>query len=368
MTIRVAAADVARAFGREITTYDVQPIDPHLRLHSVTGGVFRVHVDADSAVLKVVRHGVDDDPGALWVAGAEPAHRNYWKREWLAFDSGLLDRLPGRLRAPHTWLTEQRADDECWIWMEDVVGRTGRALTDDDYRASGTDLGTTQGAFAAGAVPLPDDEWLSRDWLRAWCATSGAQLDALTTDEHAWNHPALADMRTLRERAMALWTRREELFAIAEEAPQTLVHLDFWPANLFRTPASETVAIDWSQVGIGTITQDLDQMTLDPVWMLVRPEADPRDLEEHVFSGYVDGLRDAGFHVERSVLWRWYAANAALKYLPLLELQITVTADPRRLDAQVKRFGRPYEEIAGCKASVVRRAVELGEEALGSVR
>ena len=100
------------------------------------------------------------------MSGADPSHRNYWKREWLAFDSGLLDALPGRLRAPRTLLTTQPSDDECWIWMADVVGRHGAALELDDYATIAYDLGTTQGAFAAGE--LPRHEWLSRRWLRSW--------------------------------------------------------------------------------------------------------------------------------------------------------------------------------------------------------
>ena len=133
--MNIDRVDVERAFGRPVSSFDVEPVDPHLRIHSVTGGLFRVRADGESLILKVVRRGVDADPGALWVSGDEPAHRNYWKREWLAFDTGLLDRLPGRLRAPRKVLTTQPAEDECWIWMADVRGRHGPTLTDrsEDY-------------------------------------------------------------------------------------------------------------------------------------------------------------------------------------------------------------------------------------------
>ena len=107
--MNIDRGDVERAFGHAVSSYDVEPIDPELRIHSVTGGLFRVRADGETLVLKIVRRGVDEDPGGLWVSGADPSHRNYWKREWLAFDSGLLDRLPGRLRAPRSVLTEQRS-------------------------------------------------------------------------------------------------------------------------------------------------------------------------------------------------------------------------------------------------------------------
>ena len=148
--MNIDPAAIERAFGRPVASYDVEPIDPELRIHSVTGGLFRVRADGETLVLKIVRRGVDADPDDLWVSGADPSHRNYWKREWLAFDSGLLDSLPGRLRAPRRVLTEELAEDECWIWMSDVSGRHGPTLTDDDYRVIGRDLGTTQGAYVAG--------------------------------------------------------------------------------------------------------------------------------------------------------------------------------------------------------------------------
>jgi len=139
--VEVRKEDVEQAFGRPVATYDVTPLDPHLRLHSVTGGVFLVTADGDEAVLKVVRHGVDDDPGALWVAGGDVAHRNYWKREWLAFDSGLLADLPPGVAAPRSLATTQPRDDECWIWMEAARGRTAEAIRLDEYPAIAEALG-----------------------------------------------------------------------------------------------------------------------------------------------------------------------------------------------------------------------------------
>jgi hypothetical protein len=249
--------------------------------------------------------------------------------------------------------------------MEDVRGRLGSELTLDDYTQIGHDLGTTQGAFAAGTAPLPDEPWLSREWLRAWVETSANNVNAID-DESAWRDERLAAMRPLRMRALDLWQRRDELVAAVEAAPATVVHLDFWPNNVAVADDGSTVAIDWSQVGIGALAQDLDQMTLDPVWMLVRPDSDPRQLERLVLGGYVDGLREAGLDVDAETVWRWYAPAAAVKYLPLLELQVTVVADPDKVAAQERRWSRPIAEIMACKARVIERAVELGELALGS--
>jgi hypothetical protein len=353
--------DLDRAFGRPVTSYDVEAIDPELRIHSVTGGVYRVRAGNESLVLKIVRHGVDATPDMLWMSGAEESHRNYWKREWLAFDSGLLDSLPGRLRAPRTALTTQPGDTECWIWMEDVQGRTGSSLRLEDYATIAHALGTTQGAYASGARPLPDQPWLSRNWLHGWVDLCAGFVETMR-DDTRWSDPRLVALDTLRQRAAALWDRRAELFEIVDEPPSTVTHWDFWPTNLYA--GDDVVAIDWSQIGIGGVTHDLDQLTLDTVWMHVRPDESLTALENLVLPAYVAGLSEAGFEVPLATVQRWCAAAAALRYAWLGGSQADLLLDPERARLQEQRFGRDIATVTATKARVVAHAIELGERVL----
>jgi hypothetical protein len=355
-------ADLERALGHPVSSYEIEAIDPHLRIHSVTGGVFRIRADGDGCVVKVVRRGVDDDPQGLWVSGGEPEHRNYWTREWLAFDSGLLDALPGRLRAPRTLLTTQ-VDDECWIWMTDVHGRHGATLRLDDYPTIAYDLGTTQGAFAAGT--LPDDPWLSRRWLRAWVGACERLVEALRPGD-ALDDERLAALRPLRERVLALWERREDLLRLVESAPQTLVHCDFWPANLYVSDDAGTVAIDWSQVGIGAVAQDLDQVTLDTVWMQVRPDESLDVLESTMVPAYAAGLRDGGLHVDDRELRRWYAAAAAAHYAWMSGMLAIRAREPEFVAGLEQRFGREFADLVSDRARVIERSILLGRSALAA--
>jgi hypothetical protein len=358
-------AELERVFGRPVGDFTVEPVDPHLRIHSVTGGVYRVRAGDDSAVLKVVRHGDGATADGLWGADAEVGARNYWKREWLAFDSGLLGSFPGRLRAPRTLLTTEHGDAECWIWMQDVAGRTGPALGTGDLRTVAAALGSTQGAYAAGAADLPDEAWLSRSWLRGWVEVCRASFVPALFDDRGWDDSRLAPVRELRDGAAALWSRCEDLLRIAESAPPTLTHWDFWPANLF-VDGDAVTAIDWSQVGIGGLTHDLDQLTLDPVWMQVLPDASLDELEAAVLDGYLAGLHEAGCEFEPEQVRRWYAVTAAARYTWLIGGQPGLAADPAAVAEQERRFGRPFAAITEAKARVVRRAIELGQWALGS--
>jgi aminoglycoside phosphotransferase (APT) family kinase protein len=351
---------LSRAVGREVTSYSIEPIDPQVRIHSVTGGVYRIRGEDFSLVLKIIRNGHDADPDGLWVSGSQESHRNYWKREYLAYCTGLLDALPGELRAPRTLLCTERSEDECWIWLENVEGQPGSTWVLDDYDSVAFDLGTTQAAYPSGRSVPPTDAWLARKWLRGWVDTLGRQIDALD-DDSLWLDPSQARLAALRPRIRSLWNAREELLGIVEAAPQTVVHCDLWPTNLIAADDGTTVAIDWSQVGIGSVAQDLDQLTLDPVWMLVLPDAELVELEGHVLPGYVSGLRSSGFDVDPDQVRQWYAAAAAVHYAPMAAFQARTASDVAAVATAEGRFGRPYAEIADRKARVVERALELGE-------
>jgi hypothetical protein len=154
--------------------------------------------------------------------------------------------------------------------------------------------------------------------------------------------------------------------SLTTSAPATLTHWDFWPSNLYLSGDGDVVAIDWSQIGVSGVTHDLDQLTLDTVWMLVRPDEDLDVLEQQVLPHYLTGLRESGFDVSGAELRRWYAAAAALRYSWFAGGQPDVVEDPETRQAQESRFGADIETITRTKQRVIAHAVELGEWALES--
>lgn len=364
--VRRAAATL---LGRSVTdlTFTAGHVDPELRFHSVTAGVVRVRGSADgedfSIIVKQTHSDPDTDPHALWGSGADAGHQHYWKREWLAYASGLLADLPGRLRAPRLLLATEPAEGVAWFWLEDVAGRPGAQWQPQQYARAAHDLATMQGAYSAGNPPLPTVAWLSRGWLAAWVGTT-TRTWPLVDEDDAWRDERLVDLAALRPRARAVWAERQRLLDVIDAAPQTLVHLDFWPNNLIAAPDGRTVAVDWSSVGIGGLAQDLDQLTLDPVWMQVLPGADLALLERSVLPAYASGLRVAGHDASDAEVRRWYAAAAGLRYSSVLPGQAEIAADLARVGGIQRRWGRPIEAILGDRARVIARALDLAEEAL----
>jgi Ser/Thr protein kinase RdoA (MazF antagonist) len=245
--------------------------------------------------------------------------------------------------------------------MEDVEGREGTSWPVADYESAAFDLGTTQAAYATGRSVLPEHDWLARGWLRAWVEALSHRIRTLD-DDSGWADEDLAPLAALRPRVRALWAAREELLAIVESAPQTIVHCDLWPTNLIAADDGTTVAIDWSQVGVGAIAQDLDQVILDPVWMQVLPDGDLDALETHVLRGYVSGLRTSGLDADETEVRRAFAAAASVHYAPMLATATGPDRDPATLE---RRWGRPFAAIAADRARVIERALDLGESVLG---
>jgi hypothetical protein len=93
---------------------------------------------------------------------------NYWKREALVYQSQLLDTLPSGLIAPRCYGVVEQADEEVWLWLEDIHEKIGRVWLVARYGVAAHHLGQFNGAYLAGR-DLPVQPWLTQsvwpDWL-----------------------------------------------------------------------------------------------------------------------------------------------------------------------------------------------------------
>ncbi|GAA3234443.1 phosphotransferase family protein [Nonomuraea helvata] len=164
----------------------------------------------------------------------DPRHWAYWRREPLAYASGLLPTGP-ELAAPRCHGVVGDV-----MYLADVRGRPeqpGRAAR-------------RLGAWQARAA-VPDVPWLA-----------GHQLAQRLLAAGAWT-PVDADPRVAR-----LWRRRDELLAELARLPVVLTHGDFSAGNLMDS-AGVTVVLDWATLGAAPVGADLAALALttfmDPV-------------------------------------------------------------------------------------------------------
>src|SRR5262245_48036021 len=184
----------------ELLDWTVEPMS-HEKIIETTGGLFRFSGEGRdehgsqpwSIVLKILHN------PQTW--GQDPRYWAYWKRELLAFQSGLLGTLPTGLRAPRCYGASE-TDDQGWIWLEHIEETTGRRWSMDHFHRAAHMAGRSAGAFLTG-TPLPEAPWLSAPFFRSALADGdwwAIHMDP-TSPTNAWQSPLVqqAFSEALRE-------------------------------------------------------------------------------------------------------------------------------------------------------------------------
>ncbi len=281
---------------------------------SATGGIWR----ADGRIVKLLRPDRLGHP--YWPAEPHPEDPMWWRREADAYESGLLP--DGELRAARCERVVERADGSVALVLEDVEGLPATDWPLERYGPAARQLGRWQGSFHT----VPDEPWLSRDWLRAY-----------------------VELRAQESAAEPLWADREALFDALDRVPRTLCHLDFWPRNLFDDVGA-TVAIDWAFVGIGAVGEDAGNLVPDSVFDgFLAPER-IEELHDLVWTEYFGGLRDSGWPGEERDARLGFCVGAALKYVwvrPRVAARGPLEGGREAADAALALLDRLADEARG---------------------
>jgi hypothetical protein len=321
-----------------------------------TAGLWRITATGSSVVCKVLRAG--DRSTSAWAGSTDPAHPYYWRREALVYESRLLDRFAGRLRAPRCLGVFERADGSVALWLEDLNNTTpGRSWPLTRYGEAAYDVGVAQASSSAVADDGP--VWLSRGWLHAYVARRASYAAVLDADDAWRRHPlvrALVLPQTV-DAVRSLWAARDWFLTRVDALPRTVCHLDLHPANLFAD-AGGTVAIDWAYAGAGCVGEDLGTLVLDAVFDFHLPPAALGELTRLVIEGYADGLGAAGVKVSRAVIELGMTAAAAAKYAWILPAMLRAAAEGHE---QLNH--RPIAEAFPVWARIVPSVVAIGRRA-----
>jgi Phosphotransferase enzyme family len=289
--------------------------------------------------------------------GDSPADWNCWLREPLAYQSGLLNDLPGGIRAPRCYDLVQRPNGNVWLWLEDMTDG-GRAdvigeWTLDDYGQVARDFGRLNGAYLTGR-PLPAGPWVSQHWLRDWIDKSA---DSIALLRQSQDNPWI--MRTcpsdIAEAIFRMWGQREEYLHALERLPQTFCHMDVFRRNLMLRARPdgrrETVALDWAFSGQGALGEELAPLIVAGPFFMEVPVSLALEVEERAFAGYLEGLRDAGWSGDARQARLGYAIAGATRYaVGAWKLTLPVLLDERLHFLADQVFGHPMGEVCDITA------------------
>jgi Phosphotransferase enzyme family len=304
----------------EIRQWEHQPIryivteTANLGLHRFMGTARDRGVDRDwSIVLKAVEAPESQADSTSW---------NYHRREILAYEEGLLAELSGDVCAPRCLGINKYPGGICWLWLEDVQNPASQSWSLAEYGQVARHLGRFNGAYLTGQ-PLPNRPWLSRHWIRGWLSfydeTSREVLDRIQ-EEGFLEQPRLRSAfgQGFKEDVSHLWTSYEALFAALDQLPQTFCHLDAYRPNLFlrrdRHGSDQTVAVDWVFTGIAAVGEEIANLLAASLIWFEYDAVEARKLDEAVFSGYLDGLREAGWQGDSRIVRLGYTAACALRW------------------------------------------------------
>ncbi|MBC8427771.1 phosphotransferase [bacterium] len=281
-------------------------------------------------------------------------HREPFQRELLLYQSGVLNNLPGGISAPRCLGVVEYADDEPWMWLEDIAGEPALQWPLERFKVAAHHFGILQGAFLAGAS-LPDYPWMDTSgWLRVKLANGAERIPLIL--ERFQVHPLTKNLYNseIGKRLRRLWADREVFFESLNRLPKSFCHGDFNYTNLFarRLPdgKEQTVAIDWQYSGFRQIGEDITGFIADSSIMPVRRKAaEPEDFTELILEGYLSGLEEGGWKGDKRIARFACLARLALpwSFNLLRELDHNVLCQPlcdenrpelwRKLDEYVRR-------------------------------
>jgi len=299
-----------------------------------------------SLILKTLHSQVPGESSSAW---------NYYKREADAYQSGWLADLPGGLAAPRCFGVVEHPDGTCWIWLEEVADEIGSHWPLEHYRLVARHAGQFNGAYLVERS-LPSWPWLSSGWLRQYVEQAAPALPLL---RDSLDHPLVRRRwpGDTIDRFFRLWEERNLFLDALDRLPQTICHLDVFRRNLFACKSADgddqTVAVDWAFAGRGAIGEELVPLIQASVAFYEVGLDQVRALEEIVFDGYHEGLRDVGWRGDPRQVRLGYAA-ASLRYSCGGELGrfLTIMLDESLHDIAQQAFGRSVGEVADFWAHV----------------
>jgi hypothetical protein len=312
-TLSPLVRDVLDSETAEVVRWNAEPIHAS-RTEASTYRLSGEAHDGDetvpwSLILKIIGRVPNRDDPSAW---------NYWKREVLAYQSGLLDEVPGSLAAPGCLDVVEHPGDEFWLWLEEVTDDIGPDWPLEHYGIVARHLGQFNGAYVMGH-PVPSKPWLSRGWLRSQLARPEASA-AIAQLRQSLEQPLVQRVypNDVTEDVARIWAEREQFVDALESFPQTLCHFDAFRRNLFAQCGTDgnyqTVAIDWSFTGTGTIGEEIAPLVAATLSFREVDWCEANELDALVFEGYLKGLRDAGWRGDPHVVRFGYAVSSAVRY------------------------------------------------------
>jgi len=256
--------------------------------------------------------------------GEDACSPYYWKREFEVYRSELLDRLPANTFAIPRIIDTEDFGDSCWIWMEDIKDSKSE-WTLSDFREIALRLGRFNGAWLTAASP-PNYAWLCRDWhsaLAPGLADAFANLDRLLETPLAQTALPI----DAKDEIDTIWNDRGLFQDALAQLPRTLCHTDAFRRNILHRDG-DVILLDWALASVGAVGEDLVCLVAVSLYYDRYSEEFAGQLDETVFSAYIDGLRQAGWRGDPRLARIGFTCGMVLRGLAGVKQDLDLLRDP----------------------------------------
>lgn len=321
--------------------WDIQPIYAGMEISS---RIYRLRGQAQvaavpqawSLILKIVQpDGENNDPQGY----------HYWQREALAYQSGLLELLPGGIAAPGCYAVCTQPDGSVALWLEEVIDDGGPTWSLEQYASVARSLGEFNGAYLVGQCALPAFPWLSRNFLRRYLEHASPMVDFIRRNPR---HPLVMNIfpGLALAQTLAIWDLYPRLVDRLDAMPQTFCHQDAFKRNLFLR-RGQVVAIDWGNAGIAPVGCELAALVGAAFGLGRFPASQAQALEQACFNGYLEGLRRAGWQPDLKQVRLAFTLTIALRYVIAATIGEGMSAllDQTQRQRWAAGYGQPAEDV-----------------------
>lgn len=329
-----------------------------LGLYRFSGlGLDRGRPVAWSLVLKAIQSPANVGETDMGEDDSHQTHWNYWRREFLIYQSGWLETLTGGLVAPRCLGLTEQVGDLAWLWLEEITDDYQGVWPLARYALAARHLGRFNGVHLAGQ-PLPTFPWLSTDFHHQWLTGFARDLPLFFDFRHStlWDHPFVLRRFPAPEAngLRCVLAGRDQIAQALSHLPQTFCHRDAYPTNLMSRPGpdgeEQTVALDWGLAGIGPVGEDLAQLCFGAI--MNAPDYERPQVDALLFDSYLDGLRESGWQGDRRAVRLGFTASVVVRVGIFLLLLLNdtlgvdrpVAPDPEDVDSTAEVF--PQETAA----------------------
>jgi hypothetical protein len=318
-------------------------------------------------VLKVSSEAIERATGHYGFGGNDAG----LQREAALYRSGLIDDFPAGFRPAHCYALDKQIGEsghtEYWFWLEDLFSYSARWTIDDSYQAAYR-LDLFNGTFIDHPV-LPRTAWLWRDNVRSYMECAEPKFRILFADRTT---PLIrrAFPAASVDSLMAMWQSKEVHLQTLDRLPQTLIHGDAIPSNLFLTKNEighpEIAAIDWNAVGVGPIGLDAAQLfsaSLSLVdWTIGVGQL--TDVAQGIYTNYLAGVQASAWQGELSVVRLGYTASMVRVRTFWVIWPLRILLDETMLKRVVQARGIAPEVLADRVYHIGQYVSTLFEESL----